>query len=47
MIAGWAGAALRRQPRSADFRARAEIRRRQRLREVPARAIEALGKRRP
>jgi glycosyltransferase involved in cell wall biosynthesis len=47
MIAGWAGAALRRQPRSADFHARAEIRRRQRLREVPARAIEALGKRRP
>jgi glycosyltransferase involved in cell wall biosynthesis len=45
MIAGWAKAAVRREPRCPDEGARAEVRRQQRMRELPLRALEALGRR--
>jgi glycosyltransferase involved in cell wall biosynthesis len=45
MLAGYAASALRREPRCADERARDYIRGEQRLRNVPLRIREALGKR--
>jgi glycosyltransferase involved in cell wall biosynthesis len=45
MLWGYARAALRREPRYADARVRDELRRGQRLRELPLRAREALGRR--
>jgi biofilm PGA synthesis N-glycosyltransferase PgaC len=44
MLVGWAGAAISREPRCPDDRARAVLRRQQRLRELPLRAVESLGK---
>jgi glycosyltransferase involved in cell wall biosynthesis len=44
MIAGWAQSALSGEPLCDDAVARAELRRQQRLRELPARALEALGR---
>lgn len=46
MIAGWLGPTLRREPICTDQLARTYLRRQQRLREIPARALEALGRRR-
>jgi biofilm PGA synthesis N-glycosyltransferase PgaC len=43
MITGYAGAALRREPRCADTAVRDYLRRRQRLRALPVRAREVLG----
>ncbi len=43
LISGWAGAALRREPRCEDATARAVLRRQQRARELPRRALESLG----
>jgi glycosyltransferase involved in cell wall biosynthesis len=45
IIHGWAVAALRREARCSDPAVRALVRRQQRLRELPARAGEALGRR--
>jgi glycosyltransferase involved in cell wall biosynthesis len=45
MIVGWARAAIAREPRCPDARARAELRRQQRLRELPARILESIGRR--
>jgi glycosyltransferase involved in cell wall biosynthesis len=45
MITGYLGAALRREPRLADADVRKYIRDRQRLRELPSRTAEALGRR--
>ena len=45
MMIGWARSALVREPRCSDPAVRAELRRQQRLRELPARALEALGRR--
>jgi len=45
MLWGYARAAVRREPRYADARVRDELRRGQRLRELPLRAREALGRR--
>jgi biofilm PGA synthesis N-glycosyltransferase PgaC len=45
MVVGWAGAAARRRPRCSDSTARALLRQQQRLRELPARAREASGRR--
>lgn len=47
MIAGYAAAAARREPRLRDPLVRAQIRDGQRLRVLPLRAREALGRRRP
>jgi poly-beta-1,6-N-acetyl-D-glucosamine synthase len=44
MIAGYAGAALRREPRLTDPLVRAQLRDTQRLRVLPVRAREALGR---
>ena len=44
MLVGWASAATAREPRCPDDRARAVLRRQQRLRELPARMLESLGK---
>ena len=46
MIAGYAAAAVRREPRSDDVDARAYLRRQQSLALLPRRAAEALGRRR-
>jgi glycosyltransferase involved in cell wall biosynthesis len=46
MVGGFAAAAIRREPQVPDANARAVVRRQQRLREVPLRALEALGWRR-
>jgi hypothetical protein len=46
MVSGYTSAALRREPVVADAAARKYIRDRQRLRELPQRASEALGRRR-
>ena len=45
LVAGWIEAAVRRRPQSPATEARAVVRRQQRLRELPARAREALGRR--
>lgn len=47
LLAGYASAALRREPRYANQAVRDSIRRRQRLRRLPERAREALGRRAP
>jgi hypothetical protein len=47
MIAGYFGAAIRREPRCADPAVHAYIRDQQRLRALPSRAREAVGRRRP
>ena len=47
MIAGFVQAAVRREPRSPDRDMTNELRRRQRFRDVPLRALEALGRRGP
>jgi glycosyltransferase involved in cell wall biosynthesis len=47
MIWGYAGAALRREPRLADAEARAYLRRQQSLSLLPRRAAEAIGRSRP
>jgi glycosyltransferase involved in cell wall biosynthesis len=45
MITSYLGALVRREPRYGDETVRAYLRRQQRLREVPRRALEALGRR--
>lgn len=45
IVVGWARAALTGEPRCPDPAARAELRRNQRLRELPLRVLEALGRR--
>jgi biofilm PGA synthesis N-glycosyltransferase PgaC len=46
IVVGWAGAALRHEPRCPDPAARTLLRRQQRLRELPARVLETRGRRR-
>jgi poly-beta-1,6-N-acetyl-D-glucosamine synthase len=46
IVWGWASAALRREPQYADLRVRKHVRAQQRLRNLPERAREALGRRR-
>ena len=46
IVVGWLSAALQREPRCSDPQVRALLRQQQRLRELPARALEARGRRR-